>query len=123
MFYSVWFLVAVPGSSQKAASMQQLQYGQVMNNNVSLGPSQLFVSYDPGQPISNQPQPPQQPAANLASSQIIGSQLVTQRGLQNIQTAVPAGSSFYSQPQPPLQQTGFYQAQQAASTITVSTSA
>ena len=111
-------------NSQKSNPLATLQYGPIVNNAApSMPPSQMFVQYDPGQPVNNQPSagPPGAPPQNLNSSQIIGSHLIQQqRPVQNVQAVQPQ-SSFYSQPQQPLQQTGFYQAQQAASSITVST--
>ena len=102
------------GASQKSNPLPTLQYSQLMGN-TSLQPSQMFVQFDPQ---ANQTAAPAAPSGNqnVNSSQIIGSQLMQQRQpVQNVQT-VQGQSSFYSQQ--PLQQTGFYQAQQNASTLT-----
>lgn len=104
-------------SNQKSNSLP-LQYGQIVNSG-SL-PSQMFVQYDAGQPM-NASQPTQAPAPaaaaavaqNMNTSRIIGSQMVAPQRA----AAQHSQSSFYSQP---LAQTGFYQAQQAASSIPVS---
>ena len=98
-----------------------LQYGQLVGN---IPPNQMFLQYDQG--VSNQQAPsvtaatPTQ-AMQPSSAHIIGSQLFAQQQrsapVQNITTVPPTPqSSFYSS-QTPLQQTGFYQAQQTSSTV------
>ena len=68
------------GASQKSNPLAALQYGQLIGN-TSLQPSQMFVQYDPGQPVNaashpapGAPAPPGPPNQN-----VIGSQLIQQR--------------------------------------------
>lgn len=105
------------GTGQKtnplAATLQP--YSQLVNN-TSLQPSQVFMQYDPNHQVnvnqasqqSHAPGPPGGPSQNIATSQIIGSQLVQQRQVQNVGSVQPQ-TTFYSHNQQPLQQTGFYQ--------------
>ena len=76
--------IVVSGMGQKSNPLATLQYGQLMNNTGagSMQPSQLFVPYDPGQPVSvNQPTvtPASAAAPTINNSQIIGSQLLHHR--------------------------------------------
>jgi hypothetical protein len=97
-------------SSQKSNPLAAaLPYGQLIGN-TSLQPSQLFVPYDPSNAAPGSHAAPGAPSQN--TSQIIGSQLMPQqRAVQPIQT--PQSSFFHNQT--PLQQTGFFQAQQTSS--------
>ena len=75
--------VAVSAGNQKSNPLATYQYGPIVNNG-TLQPSQVFVPYDPGQPV-NQPAPTPAPTAaapapqNVNSSQLISSQLMQQR--------------------------------------------
>ena len=72
----------VSSMGQKSNPLATLQYGQLMNNPGPVQPSQLFVPYDPGQPVSvNQATvtPASAAAPTINNSQIIGSQLLHHR--------------------------------------------
>lgn len=79
----------VSNTQQKSSGLQALSYGPLVGLS-----SQMFVQYDPGQPVNaNQPAPAPTPAAaatagaanapsqNVNSSQLIGSHIVGQRSV------------------------------------------
>lgn len=104
-------------NSQKSNPLAAaLPYGPLIGN-TSLQPSQLFVPYDPSQSAApgNHAAPGGPPSQN--TSQIIGSQLMSQQRA-TVQSMQTAQSSFFHN-QSPLQQTGFFQAQQTSTGLQV----
>jgi hypothetical protein len=108
--------LASSGSQKSSQLPTAVQYGQLISGTTlhqAAAQSQLCYQYEAaGQPALATSPVQSEPilAAAAQSSQIIGSQLVQQRA--TVQTLQPP-TNYYSQT--PLQQTGFYQAQQAAS--------
>ena len=108
------------GSQQQNILPGTLQYGQIVG---SVPPSQMFLQYDQG--VGSQQAPPSATGATpsqglqQSSAQIIGSQLMAQQRSAPVQNLPQTPqSSFYSH-QTPLQQTGFYQAQQTSTAVQV----
>ncbi|XP_074655932.1 uncharacterized protein LOC141909383 isoform X2 [Tubulanus polymorphus] len=97
------------GATQKTGPSNSMHFGSTIGN-ASIQPNQLFLQFDPNQMLGTSQLlgTGQTGQAQNNQPQVIGSHLVQQpRQVQNVQTI--QGSSYFSQPQQPLQQTGFYQ--------------